>query len=334
MHSAKDKYNFFKNTSAYRDFATAFNKGLAAHAYIVASPDTYSAGYISRLIVCRILCKKPLAPCLRCNDCLRVIKGNHPDCAVYPQQGDKLYVSDVDSLVERSNYTPLEGSSKAFILLNGETLSVQAQNKLLKTLEQPPQGTYIILCSGAADSILPTIRSRSFTLEIKPFSAEATAAFLMLCGADSHRSQLIALTGDGDLGRAEAMLNDGNYASLMETIYNLADICRDMSGISSAAEALAKPVDKIQTAKILQIYFRDMLMVKTGLDSVVINKAAAGSLNAAAQRFSKVALMQLIDRLNHIKEAALVNVNFQTLIENLLFNVWEEQSKQIGSKKQ
>jgi DNA polymerase-3 subunit delta' len=101
-----------------------------------------------------------------------IIDEGLPDLKIYPKKDSKLSVADANEIIDDSALKPVEGDKKLYIISDFDTTAPLFQNKLLKILEEPPEGVYFLLGASSLSPILSTIRSRVKLLEIQPFSDE------------------------------------------------------------------------------------------------------------------------------------------------------------------
>ena len=142
--------------------------------------------------------------CGVCPACTRIARGLHPDVVVVePGDTGSIKVDAIRDIVDRAGYRPFEGRRRVVIIDQAEALVPQAQNALLKTLEEPPSSSVFILVSARADSLLPTVRSRCPRLRFHQLGPEDVAAVLIRKGVDDTKAHAIAALANGSLGAAE-----------------------------------------------------------------------------------------------------------------------------------
>ena len=127
----------------------------------------------------------------------------HPDVLVVePNDNGSIRIDPVRDVIERSQYRPFEGRRRVAIIDDADALMPQAQNALLKTLEEPPSLSVFILVSARPDMLLPTVRSRCPQLRFRPLAAEEIAAALVARGHSESEAYAVAAAADGSLGHA------------------------------------------------------------------------------------------------------------------------------------
>lgn len=199
---------------AVRDqLRTAYRRGRFAHAYLFTGPDGVGKKLVAIELAKALLCEAPpeeLAACDRCDACVQVMAGTHPDCSVTRKPDDKLElpIDTIRQLCGTLGLKPARGSRKVAIVEDADDFNEESANAFLKSLEEPPPGTTLILLSTSPDAQLATIRSRCQSVPFAPLSADALRAILAERGvADrAQADRLIRLAG-GSAGQAIA-LND------------------------------------------------------------------------------------------------------------------------------
>jgi DNA polymerase-3 subunit delta' len=143
--------------------------------------------------------------CDGCPVCTKIAKGIHPDVHLVAPEGASLKINQIRSLAQEAALRPYEGRRKVFILDEAETMTEQAQNALLKTLEEPPGATLLILIAPEASALLPPITSRCSQIRFAPLPETTIAARLQEQGCDQGEAHLLASLAGGSLGRAQAV---------------------------------------------------------------------------------------------------------------------------------
>lgn len=144
-----------------------------------------------------------LDACGACPSCQRIARGVHPDVAIVaPGASGSIKVDQVRDVVDRAAFRPFEGKRRAVIIDDADAMVDQAQNALLKTLEEPPPGSVFLLITARPDALLPTVRSRCPLLRFRPLSPKEVATALMRAGLKEPEARAVAATADGSIGLA------------------------------------------------------------------------------------------------------------------------------------
>ncbi|MCI0480283.1 MAG: DNA polymerase III subunit delta', partial [Candidatus Dadabacteria bacterium] len=186
----------------------AAHDDLASHSYLFAGPDGIGKKMVAvefaKLLNCGGAAAAPDAKC-GCASCRKIERGIHPDVVLIEFTGVKnIKVDQVrDEIEERLYLRPFEGRFKVVIVDESERMNQSAQNAFLKTLEEPPPDSVIILVSSRPDSLLPTLRSRCQTVVFNALPDELVAGILRERGGMSPEEALLAsrLSG-GSIGKA------------------------------------------------------------------------------------------------------------------------------------
>jgi DNA polymerase-3 subunit delta' len=210
---------------------SALRRGALHHAYLFGGPEGVGKATAARLLAQAANCEGPGAPgsadaCGTCGPCRKIEKGVHPDVVVLAEErvmakagrwepkggrtpSKDIVVDQVRDLVDhRLSMKRFEGRRRFVIVDPADAMNPQAQNALLKTLEEPPEDTTLVLVASSPDSLLPTIRSRCLRVAFAPISAPALAARLEREGHPPDKARLAAALSGGSLGRALAADDD------------------------------------------------------------------------------------------------------------------------------
>jgi DNA polymerase-3 subunit delta' len=143
--------------------------------------------------------------CGECSPCAKIARGVHPDVIVVePGDTGTIKIDQVRDVVDRAGYRPFEGRRRVVIVDHADALVPQAQNALLKTLEEPPPASVFVLVTSRPDALLPTVQSRCPRLRFRPLDADDVASVLMRQGRGEAEARATAAAADGSIGHALA----------------------------------------------------------------------------------------------------------------------------------
>ena len=147
--------------------------------------------------------RSPIA-CGTCAVCRRIARGTHPDVmSIEPGESGSIKIEQVRAAIDRANYRPFEGRRRVTIIDPADALVVQAQNALLKTLEEPLPASVFVLVTSRPDTLLPTVRSRCAHLRFGPLQVLEVASVLERThGYSQDEAQTAAAASDGSVRRA------------------------------------------------------------------------------------------------------------------------------------
>ncbi|HSE38670.1 MAG TPA: DNA polymerase III subunit delta' [Blastocatellia bacterium] len=274
-------------------------------------------------------------PCGQCVPCRKIARGEHADVrTILRESQDPLVkkesrsqfikIEQTRALAEQAQFRPYEGRRRVFIIDDAEWMRHEAANSLLKTLEEPPDTSLLILITAKPFSLLDTIRSRCLLLSFAPLSAAEIEEHLQTIKKSSDESRLRARLSGGSIGRAIA-LNLNEYREvrsvLLEIVETLA-FSGDNIKLLNAAEYLGKKLDKEAFENHLDsllVVLEDLLRVKLAADiNSLINEDVVKRLEHIAQAMTVQQIATLADRIEEVFLGLPRNVNRQLAIEAVL----------------
>lgn len=203
----------------------AYSRGRLGHAYLFVGPDGVGKKRFAVEFAKAVLCESPPAEftaCDHCPACAQVMAETHPDFALFSRPEDKLeFTVDVaQQVVANLALRPARGKGRVCLLDEADLLNEEAANCLLKSLEEPPSGSVLILLATSTDTQLPTILSRCQVVRFRPLSAADLKLVLIEQGVTdpSDLERLVRVSG-GCVGRALA-LSDKTVAEFRHSLLN------------------------------------------------------------------------------------------------------------------
>lgn len=301
----------------------ALQAGLARdhvhHAWLFQGPEgvgkELAAFGLAQALTCT---EKPNVGCGTCASCRRIEKRNHPDVTVVMPEDElvrrglagrsdfdatpsrDIRIDQVRKLQERLAFRALEAKTKIAVLLNAHAMNASAQNALLKTLEEPPRDTVLILVSSAPDKLLPTIRSRCAKASFGPLPVSFLTERLMATkkGPDEATAKQAAAMASGSLSRA--LSYDVDALAERRTIIEQFEALQpnDARGWLAMAETLGEDRPTAELAlDVLQVWLRDVSCAQSAAGALV-NADLEPLAIAAAAKVSAIGVHrrnQLID---------------------------------------
>jgi DNA polymerase-3 subunit delta' len=245
----------------------------------------------------------------------KVFLSGHPDVGIVVPFKRNILVKAIRALEEEANFRPFEGGKRVFIIDDAEKMNDNAANALLKTLEEPPPTTHLILITSRPDSLLQTIRSRCQTIRFAPVADAEIERLLIANGRSNEDAKLAARVSGGSVGRALAtdVAEFRESRDAMLGVVRSALVTGEIASMLRVSEQIgdAKKKDRFEwNIGILQTLVRDLLAIKAGANgSSVVNADVARDLEELAEESSitrlsewQIALEELLGSLN-------VNVN-------------------------
>lgn len=307
-------------------FKKAYKNDKVSHAYIIAGPDGIGKSIMGMLMASTILCKGDSKPCGKCDACVKISHGNHPDVKMISPKGRSIGVDYIRDLIEEIYTKPYEGDKKVVIIKNSDSITVQGQNAILKTLEEPSKDTTIIMLVENINAILQTIQSRCQILRLGRIPVERINAYLLSLGVDERSARAASALSDGIVGNGLKFL-DEKFIKLRQEVINKA---REI--VSASALEVLKSVDffisnrdKIDTVfDIMTSWYRDIIMLKLTKDNnILMNMDYYDLLVEESQKLSYNRLDSIINIINSSRENINGNANYQLTIEVMLLKIQE-----------
>jgi DNA polymerase III delta' subunit len=188
-------------------------RGVPPHALLISGPSGTGKTTLALDLAAGLLCLDPdpsTRPCRACVACRKVEHATHPDLHVVVAEGagEQIRLPQVQALVAELALLPMEGRTRVALIPGAHRMNPDAQNALLKTLEEPSGAASIVLCADDLATMLPTVVSRAARLRLGPVPRQAMVALLLERGVDPGRAPLLAGSADGRPGRAIALAQD------------------------------------------------------------------------------------------------------------------------------
>lgn len=321
-----DFTGLLKKTNAYKIIKRDKEKSALSHAYLIICSDgdnllTYLKDFA------KLLCCENGFPCGSCRACKLIDSEAYSDLLIYPKKGESVVVDDIVDLISESYVKPVESQKKVFILNHVETMNATAQNKLLKTLEEPPKNVYILLGATSEHSILSTVKSRVKRIDLNGFSdEELLEALKEECEDKKKLADAIAIS-DGTVGKVLSHYGDEN---LSEALITASKIITDMKSSRDVLEYSVKvsslKYDFADFLSVLELSFKDLLVAKCGKEDLVKNKNVFND-TINAEGYPIGAIVYAIDKIAEARKKLSYNGNRGMIIEWLLLQILEGKFK-------
>lgn len=156
---------------------SAYTKDKLNHAYLFLGPAHIGKTTLARILAGAYLCTEKPGPCSSCKSCTLIAAGNHPDLVVNDTEAP-LKIEEIRELQSKLNLTPFMGHRKACLLIGANRMTIEAANSLLKTLEEPPANSLIILTAETLSGLPSTIISRCQTIRFTPVTKQELEEFI------------------------------------------------------------------------------------------------------------------------------------------------------------
>ena len=325
----------FKDVVGHKDIIqyirNAVTSGQVSHAYIMNGDRGSGKKLLASLFAMTLLCeKKGPDPCNNCHSCKQANSGNHPD--IIRVTHEKPNTISVDDIREQVNNTvaikPYQGPYKIYIIDRAELMTPQAQNALLKTIEEPPEYAVFMLLTENAEVLLPTINSRCVMLKLRNIKDTLIKRYLMEhLQVPDYKADVCTAFAQGNVGRAIMLANSEHFNEIKEEAVQLLKYIHEME----LSEVIAA-VNNITTYKleitdyldIIMIWYRDVLLYKATkeIDKVVF-KDQINFIKEQAKTSSYEGIEKILKSLEKAKTRLKANVNFELVMELLFLTIKE-----------
>ena len=302
-----------------------------SHAYILDGPDMSGKKMIADAFSMTLECeKKGTEPCMECHSCKQALGKNQPDI-IYLQheKPNTISVDDIRSQINNDiGVKPCSSPYKVYIVDEAEKMNVQAQNALLKTIEEPPAYAVILLLTNNAEIFLPTILSRCVRLSLKAVPDEKIKAYLMEnYEVPDYKADVCVAFAQGNVGKAIELAESEDFNeiknSALQLIKRLDDI--ELYEMTEAVKQISNYKLQINDYfDLIMIWYRDVLLYKATADvNKLIFKEEVYEIKKEASRSSYGGIENILEALEKAKIRLNANVNFDLVIELLLLTIKE-----------
>jgi DNA polymerase-3 subunit delta' len=307
--------------STFADLQQRRAKGRLAHALMFIGPAGIGKHQLAERFAQSLLCAQPHAdgqPCGQCHACSLYAAGTHPDLfRLSPEEDSKnIRIDQIRALIERISLSSHYGRHKVVILNPADAMNIAAANALLKTLEEPPADTILLLITDRPSFLPATIRSRCQTLRLAlPARDEAQAWLATQLGNPEEAAVLLALAGGAPLAAQD--LAEEQLARRQEMLNGWQQLARGRADPVKLAADWVKPGLRLPITWIYG-WVADMIRLRNGGENQLTNQDAKAALQNLAEELDLTRLYGLLDRVTETIKLANSQVNPQTLMEGIL----------------
>lgn len=317
--------NFIGNEKVIDRLSKLMESGRFPHALIIEGEEGIGKKTLAKDIACALVCRGNDKPCGECSQCKKAIAAIHPDISEYIPAGtaNSFHVDTVRNIINDAYVQPNEADYKIYILANAHCMNQNAQNALLKILEEPPKYVVFILTTNSKSALLSTVLSRSVCVSLEGVDIERAANYITShCeNVDYNTAKKTVETFNGNIGKAIDSLQDSKTSELVDVCnkickalttsneYEMMTLCsvfqKDRQGVVFACD-------------LLKSIFRDALFAGESSEHISGQEESAALLKSSLSRQS---LIKLINTCDELKLTALSNANNALLITKFCYSL-------------
>ncbi len=311
--------DLYRNSDIHKKILLDKHADMINHAYILSSADSILLDAYAGFFAQDICCECVGSPCMTCLPCQKILHGNMVDLSIYPKTEKSLVVEDISNIVVDSYIRPMDSKYKIYILKNFDLCTVQGQNKLLKTLEEPPQNVVFILTCSNEDMVLMTIRSRAKVLHEHALSKKCLSDYLQTHGIVN--AETISSISDGNLTTAMALSHNRNVSGIVD------DVIGVLMGLNSSRDILKYSSKILSYKKDIGFFLETMVSVLR--DIAIVNSAEINfishkkEIEELSQIYSARMIDKIVKNITSMFNKMDFNCNVTGLIDQMLLDILE-----------
>lgn len=320
----------FKRIIGHEQIIAMLQKGVEGNslpnAYIFSGPEGVGKMLTSLALAMTIQCgEEGRDACGKCPSCLKIASGNHPDLMIIDKGEEKIKIEDIRECRAWLSYKPY-GEKRIVIVNQAETITTQAGNAFLKTLEEPPENTLIIMVTTNLHSLLPTIISRCRIVRFNRLSySDVENIAIKEYNLGEKEAAAIASLSNGSINPAAFAVGGGELAMERELSLNLLkeSLSGNLEYILTATTPLVSDRGKLSVClDFISNIVRDIALIVSGeSDKIVSNRDIIDSLSEMSDRVSLKWAVAAFDMVKEAKQALNRNANSRLLLEELLIGI-------------
>lgn len=309
----------------------AIESGKVSHAYIFNGEKGTGKRTLADAFAMTLQCTgEGERPCGQCHSCRQAASGNHPDIIhLEHEKPASIGVEDVrEQLVGDIQIRPYNGKYKIYIVADADKMTAQAQNAILKTIEEPPQYAVIILLTVNSQALLDTIRSRCVLIDLKPVPDERVKAYLMeQIQIPDYEADICVAFAQGNIGKAVRLASSEDFSAIKSSAMRLIRNAGRME-----VSELIDYVKEVQEYKlsiqdyldILALWYRDMVYFKATRDiDGIVFRDEIRTIRDTVNTCSYEGVEEVMKAIENAKTRLNANVNFDLTMELLFFVIKE-----------
>lgn len=306
----------FRDLKVYRSIEKELIGGNVFHANLFCSPDRSTNELISFQIAKLIVCEDKKG-CGTCSTCVKTQSESNPDVMSFGKNS-RVNVADVEKIIAEQTLKPMISNCKLYIINNIDNATIQAQNKLLKVLEEPNKDVYFILNAVNLDAVLPTIKSRCKIKNVDGLSYEQASGLF-----GEKLSPMLYSQSGGYLGKMEELSKGGDFEKMTtlceEIVFEMKNSKQVLNYSSQMAQSKQNFVTKLSLIESLyRSILSNLIEIDEEVDSQILDK-----IEKVKNEFTVEAIVEIINAIEFAKRQFDANVNLGMISDGLLMKILE-----------
>ena len=291
--------NILGNDKIKKELIGSINNGKYSHSYLFLGISGIGKKMIAKEFAKMILCSGEEKYCNRCKSCIEFDSGNNPDFAEINPDGNNVKIEQIRELQRKIVEPPIISNKKVYIIDEADSMTKEAQNCLLKTLEEPPEFAVIILIGSNESNFLSTIKSRCTIIKFNPIPSEQVKNYIEQKYDIHPISENIILASEGSIGKAEILKDKQElYNSIDNILANIENM--DL-------------IDTLKKADIIYKSQEDKIDILEYINIILFRKSRQNAK-----------YLNCINIIEDTKKRLNANSNYNMTIDNMIMTIWEE----------
>ena len=291
--------NIIGNDEIKKELIQSVEQNKISHGYLFIGTEGIGKRLIAKEFAKMILCTGDNKYCDKCKSCIEFDSNNNPDFIEIEPDGNSIKIDQIRELQRKIIEAPITSNKKVYIINNADLMTKEAQNCLLKTLEEPPEFVVLILIGSVESNFLNTIKSRSMILKFQDIPKEEIKKYLTEKYDIKNINEEILETFEGSIGKAEYLIDKQElYESIHDIINEIPT--KDLIDILKKADIIYKSQD-------------DKFDILEYMNIIIYNKIK-----------TDLRYINGIQIIEETKKRLRANSNYNMCIDNMLFKLWEE----------
>ena len=324
--------NIIGHEEIIKHLKNSIKTGKISHSYIFTGEPGSGKKLLAGTFAMTLQCEEDgTEPCQKCDSCKKAIGKNHPDIVIVNhEKPGTISIDEIrDQVINDVAIKPYCSPYKIYIIADAQMMTVQAQNALLITSEEPPEYAVFMLLSYNADGLLPTIQSRCVRLDLKVVDDSLVKSYLMeRLHIPDYQAEIDTSFAQGSIGRAKAAATSEEFSNMTQNALKILKYANNMEvyELTDAIKDLSAEKHNInEYLDIFQFWFRDVLMFKATkeIDNLVFKQEINYIKEQASER-SYENLEKILEALEKTKVRLHANVNFELALELLFLTIREK----------